>query len=121
MKYTVTIGDRTFNKVSYQKDSSGWRSESSSKNLGGELLLDRVGDEKTELTIRIGGLKDNDLQFLRQERSKMTTTVTYYKGNTLVTKIMHMNPFDEPAPLYHYGDRSKGMTYPNITFSFSEI
>lgn len=121
MKYKVTINDKVFNNVSDQNTSSSWRSESKSKNLGGDLLYDRIGDEKTELKIKIGGLSDDDMEFMRQERSKMTTTVSYYKGNTLVTKTMHMNAFDEPAPIYLYGKKENGMIYPNITFSFSEV
>lgn len=121
MKYSVTIGGRLFDNVSDQKTSSSWRSESSSKNLGGELLLDRIGDEKTELKIVAGGLKAADVAFLRNERKKMTTEVKYYSGETLVTKTMHMNPFNEPAPIYFYGDRTKGMIFPNITLSFSEV
>ena len=121
MKYTVTIGSRIFENVSNQKISSSWRSESRSKNLGGELLIDRIGNEKAELKIVAGGLKAEDLVFLRNERKKMTTVVKYYSGNTLVTKTMYMNPFDEPAPIYFYGDKTKGMIYPNITLSFSEV
>lgn len=121
MKYTVTIGDRTFENVSDMKVSSSWRSESRSKNLGGELLYDRIGDEKAELKIVVGGLNEEEMTFLRSERANTETEVKYYRGGTLVTKTMHMNPFNEPAPIYFYGNKTKGMIYPNITLSFSEI
>lgn len=121
MKYTVIINDRIFDKVSDVKPSRKWRSESSSKNLGGELLIDRIGSEKTELKITVGGLSEDEMAFLREERGKMETKVKYYVGDTLVEKAMHFNPFTEPAPLYYYGDRKKGIIYPNVTLSFSEI
>ena len=111
MKYTVTIGGRSFDNISDQKTTPSFRSESSSKNLGGELLIDRTGDEKTELKITAGGLSE----------SEMNTLVSYYNGNTLVTKTMHFNVFTEPAPYYFYGDKNKGMIYPNVTLSFSEV
>ncbi len=121
MKYSVVIGNRNFEKISDIKTTSSWRSESSSQNLGGELLIDRIGNKKTELKITAGGLSEDEMEFLRNEREKMTTTVKYYSGNTLVTKTMHLNGFTEPAPLYFFGERTKGMIYPNVTISFSEV
>lgn len=121
MKYTVTIDGRTLSNVSDQKISASYRSESTTKNLGGDLLIDRIGNEKTELTIKIGSSTADEMVFLRSQRNKMSTVVKYYSGNTLVTKTMLMKPFTEPAPIYHYGDRSKGMTYPSFSLSFSEV
>lgn len=121
MKYIVIIDGRTLSNVSDQKTSTSYRSESTSKNLGGDLLIDRIGNEKTELTIKIGSSTTDEMDFLRSQRSKTSTVVKYYSGNTLTTKTMHMNPFTEPAPIYHYGDRSKGMTFPSFSLTFSEV
>lgn len=121
MKYTVTIGGRSFDNISDQKTTPSFRSESSSQNLGGELLIDRIGDEKTELKITAGGLSESEMSFLRNERKKINTVVSYYSGNTLVTKTMRFNVFTEPAPIYFYGEKNVGMIYPNVTLSFSEV
>lgn len=121
MKYTVIIDGRTLSNVSDQKISTSYRSESTSKNLGGDLLIDRIGNEKTELTLKVGSASPDEMEFLRNQRGKMMTEVKYYSGNNLVTKTMHMNPFAEPAPVYHYGDRQKGMTFPAFSLTFSEV
>lgn len=121
MKYTVYVGEKCFDNVSKRKISSSWRSESSTKNLGGDLLIDRTGSEKTDITITIGGLAEEDVEFLRKERAKISTEVKYFMGSTLVIKNMYLKPFSEPAPIYFFGDINKGMIYPNITLTFTEV
>ena len=121
MRYFFSINDKAFENVSKVETKPDYRSEVSKTNLGGDLLIDRTGDEKTELTVKTNMLSAEDMEFLRSSRRKMSVSVSYYEGNTLKNKTMYINPFTEPSPIYFYGDREKGLVYPTVTLKLSEI
>lgn len=121
MKYFFQIDTKSFENVSEIVPRNSYRSEVSKNNLGGDLLIDRVGKSKTELSVKINMLSEADMAFIRKCRDKMSVKVSYYEGNTLKEKDMYINPFNEPAPLYFYGDREKGMVYGSLTLKITEI
>lgn len=121
MRYYLSIDGKEFGNVSSIIVNKSYRSEISNKNLGGDLLIDRVGNEKTDLTAKVNMLSDSDMAFLRQCRNKMSVTVKYYEGNALVEKSMYIKPFKEPAPIYFYGDRTKGLMFGSVSLTITEI
>lgn len=121
MKYFLEIEGRSFDNVSSVIINKGYRTETKKENLGGDLLIDRVGSEKTDLQAKVNMLSDEDMKHLRSCRNKMAVAVKYYEGNTLTEKTMYLKEFKEPSPLYFYGKRENGLVYGTVTLPLTEI
>lgn len=121
MKYFFNIDDRDFTNVSDIQISKNYRSENSFNNLSGDLLIDRIGEEKTDLSVKVNLLSEDDMQFLRNCRSKMEITAKYYEGNLLNTKKMYIKPFIEPSPIYSYKGEQKKIIYKTLTLKLTEL
>lgn len=121
MRYYLSINGKSFDNVSEIIISRAYRSETAQCNLGGDLLIDRIGAEKTVLSAKVNMLSEEEMNFIRSCRSKMTVNVSYYKGNALENKKMYIGAFQEPSPIYYYGDRRKGIVYGSIALKFTEI
>lgn len=120
MKYYLSINGTEF-AASVLEVKSIYRRENVQTNLAGGLLIDRIGSEKLKITTKINLITDEQMIALRTARALTSCAVSFDRGNTRVTKTMHMLDFTEPSPIYFYGNKSNGMRYGSITLEMEEM
>lgn len=121
MKYYLKIGTREFPNVSQMEITGVYRVQSTQTTLGGSYLVDRVGNEKIRLVVKINLLTVEDMNYLRLQRDSISTTVTFDRGDSRTTKTMMITELVEPSPLYLYGDKENGIRYPFVNLTFEEL
>lgn len=120
MKYYLSIDGREYGNVSSIEITAGYRTESVKYALSGDMLIDRVGSEKIKLTAKINMLTDEDMTALRRAKDKIFCNIEFDRGNSRITRSMHISDFPEPAPLYFYGDIENGFIYGSVTITAEE-
>ncbi|MDE7398970.1 MAG: hypothetical protein K2N06_05515 [Oscillospiraceae bacterium] len=121
MKYYLEIDSTVFSNVSKLEISGKHRMESVQTNLAGDYVVDRIGNEKLKLSATLNLLTDEEMQVLRDAKDAISCDMTFYRGETLITKSMRILDFTEPSPIYFNGSMSKGLRYGKLTINAEEM
>lgn len=112
------MDNHNFSNVSEIQSSISYRKENTQVNLNGGYLIDRVGNYKTALEVKINMLSPIDLQVLKNAYINGITTVKYYDDFDEVTKQMTLKSFDVPSPIY-IGENT--IVYTTISIKLEEF
>ena len=120
MEYYLSINGTEFNTSELEVKGT-YRKENVQTNLAGGLLVDRIGNEKVEITAKLNLITDEQMTALRAARALISCPVIFDRGNTRITKTMRVLDFAEPSPKYFYSDKSQGMRYGSMTVEMEEM
>lgn len=120
MQYYFNINGTEFN-ASDLKITGVYRKENVQTNLAGGLLIDRIGEEKLKLSVKLNLLTQEQMLTLRAARASVTCTATFDRGDDRVEKQMHIAQFTEPSPIYFYGNKEQGFLYGSLTITMEEV
>lgn len=120
MKYYLAIDGVEFD-ASQMEIMAVYRRETTQTNLNGDLLVDRVGTEKLNVTAKLNLVTIDQMKTLITAREKLKCTAVFDRGADRVTKEMHLTEFTEPSPIYHYGVMAQGITYGTLEIKLEEL
>lgn len=122
MKYYLEINGHVFPNVSVLDVLETYRNETVTKTLGGDLVVERVGNRKYTINARLNMITPAYMGYLRYAKLIATeTTCKFYQGETLKEINAVLSPFTEPSPIYYFGDREKGMIYGSVDIILEEV
>lgn len=120
MKYYFSVDGTEFN-ASEMEIKGVYRMENTQLNLSGGLLIDRIGNEKLTIGVKLNLLTTEQLSVLREARKNLSCTAVFDRGAQRLTKTMHIKEFSEPSPIYLYGSKSAGVRYGALNLELEEM
>lgn len=121
MKYYLSINGTIFPNVSTLEVSGKYRKENVQTNLAGNYIVDRMGSEKISISAKLNFLEDSQMQILRAAKEAISCDMSFYRGETLITKTMRILDFTEPSPIYFFDNINRGLRYGSLTIKAEEM
>lgn len=110
-----------FNYVKELDVVKDYRSASIYTALDGSLKADIVGNIKTRINARILLCTKEELDFLTTHKNDIVM-VQYCEGTMSVVKqCLIASEIQYNSPLYAYGEKNKGVYYPNVEIELEEV
>ena len=120
MKYYLKIDGVEYHNCSDLQITGNYRMQSIQTALSGDLLIDRIGGEKLTVRAKISAVTVEEFKALQKSKDAIFSEWTFDRGDQRETHTMYIQEFDEPAPLYFYGDKDKGLMYGAIEVTAEE-
>lgn len=120
MKYYLKIGETEFHNCSDIKIEGTYRKQNVQTALSGDMLVDRIGGEKLTVTAKISAATQEELDALLSAKDAIFSEWTFDRNNQRQTHTMLIHDFPEPAPIYYFGDKEKGLMYGAIEVTAEE-
>lgn len=121
MKYYLNINGSEFGNVSQLEITSTYRRENIQMNLAGDSLIDRIGEAKVKLNVKLNFLTADQMVLLRAAKIAFFVPVIFDRGTARVEKNMHILDFTEPSPIYVNGKLSDGVYYGTVKITMEEM
>ena len=120
MKYYLKIDGTEYHNCSDLQITGTYRMQNVQTALSGDLLIDRIGGEKLTVSAKISAITPEEFKALLAAKDAIFSEWTFDRGDKRETHTMYIQDFSEPAPIYYFGDKEKGLMYGAITVTAEE-